>query len=157
LVINDGIISVPIRVVTGIRQVDGDSDGLSDAEEAKYGTNPQLPDSDADGTSDGDEVYSGANPNGSGDLDLVRVSEIIVNNAGRKATVTWKTSPITDGTLQWGPTESYGQYLSDFLVTGSHRISNDITESGKTYHFSIKSCLQDGRCFATQDFTYTAQ
>jgi hypothetical protein len=36
---------------------DSDSDGLSDAEEALWGTNPQIPDSDRDGLLDGDEVH----------------------------------------------------------------------------------------------------
>lgn len=35
---------------------DSDKDGLSDAEEKQYGTNPQNPDTDGDGLSDGDEV-----------------------------------------------------------------------------------------------------
>lgn len=37
--------------------LDGDSDGLTDVDEAKYGTDPNNPDTDADGLSDGDEVH----------------------------------------------------------------------------------------------------
>ena len=36
--------------------VDTDGDGLSDADEGVYGTNPTNPDTDGDGLSDGDEV-----------------------------------------------------------------------------------------------------
>jgi hypothetical protein len=36
---------------------DSDADGLSDADEARWGTNPQIPDSDRDGLLDGDEVH----------------------------------------------------------------------------------------------------
>jgi hypothetical protein len=36
--------------------VDSDSDGLSDASEVSFGTNPHNPDSDGDGFSDGEEV-----------------------------------------------------------------------------------------------------
>jgi len=44
--------------------VDSDSDGLTDVEEALYGTSPQLPDSDEDGFLDGNEVFHRYNPNG---------------------------------------------------------------------------------------------
>jgi hypothetical protein len=40
---------------------DADGDGLSDAKEAQYRTNPNAPDTDLDGLSDGDEVDAGTN------------------------------------------------------------------------------------------------
>ena len=55
--------------------VDADFDGLTDAEEAFYGTNPLVVDSDSDGILDGDEVYeTGTDPddadsNGDGTID----------------------------------------------------------------------------------------
>jgi hypothetical protein len=42
--------------------LDNDQDGLSDAEETTYGTDPQKADSDGDGYSDGAEVQSGYDP-----------------------------------------------------------------------------------------------
>lgn len=48
---------------------DTDKDGLSDAEENLYGTNPKNPDSDKDGHRDGSETDRGFNPNGSGRLE----------------------------------------------------------------------------------------
>lgn len=42
--------------------LDNDQDGLSDAEEATYGTDPQKADSDGDGYSDGAEIQSGYDP-----------------------------------------------------------------------------------------------
>ena len=42
--------------------MDDDDDGLSDAEEATYGTNPLSADSDGDDYSDSDEIDSGADP-----------------------------------------------------------------------------------------------
>ncbi|USN53524.1 MAG: hypothetical protein H6760_05230 [Candidatus Nomurabacteria bacterium] len=47
---------------------DSDSDGLTDDEEAQYGTDPNNPDTDGDGYADGEEVQNGYNPNGSGTL-----------------------------------------------------------------------------------------
>lgn len=43
---------------------DSDSDGLTDVEEALYGTNPRLPDTDADSFLDGNEVFHGYDPLG---------------------------------------------------------------------------------------------
>lgn len=50
--------------ITTITPLDSDRDGLSDADEAKYHTDPWNPDSDRDGFSDGAEVKSGHNPLG---------------------------------------------------------------------------------------------
>ncbi len=43
--------------------VDSDGDGLTNAEEADLGTDPDDPDSDGDGEWDGDEYDNGTNPN----------------------------------------------------------------------------------------------
>jgi hypothetical protein len=48
--------------------LDSDNDGLTDAEEKIYGTNPLNPDTDGDGYLDGAEVKAGYNPNGAGKL-----------------------------------------------------------------------------------------
>ena len=42
--------------------VDSDGDGLSDEEEAIYGTDPHNPDTDGDGYTDGEEVKAGFDP-----------------------------------------------------------------------------------------------
>jgi hypothetical protein len=47
---------------------DTDNDGLTDAQESTYGTDPANPDSDGDGYLDGAEVESGYDPNGPGKL-----------------------------------------------------------------------------------------
>jgi len=47
---------------TGATAPDADFDGLSDADEADYGTDPENPDSDDDGLDDGDEVERGTDP-----------------------------------------------------------------------------------------------
>lgn len=48
---------------------DPDNDGLTNAEERFYGTDPQKSDTDNDGYKDGEEVRSGYNPLGPGKLD----------------------------------------------------------------------------------------
>lgn len=47
---------------TGTEFPDTDDDGLTDAEEALYGTDINNPDTDGDGVSDGDEVAAGTDP-----------------------------------------------------------------------------------------------
>jgi len=47
---------------------DADADGLSDADEIRYGTDMNNADSDGDGYTDGDEVANGYNPLGEGKL-----------------------------------------------------------------------------------------
>lgn len=57
------------RYGTDKNVVDTDNDGLSDREEMQvYKTNPSNPDTDGDGFSDGTEVKGGYNPNGPGKL-----------------------------------------------------------------------------------------
>ena len=46
----------------GVVACDADGDGLSDALEKKYGSDPEVADSDGDGISDGDEVDQGLDP-----------------------------------------------------------------------------------------------
>ena len=47
---------------------DTDEDGLTDTEEATYGTEIDNPDTDGDGYKDGEEVHGGYNPLGEGEL-----------------------------------------------------------------------------------------
>lgn len=48
--------------------IDSDDDGLSDANEKVFGTNPKNPDTDGDGYKDGSEVLNGYNPKGPGKM-----------------------------------------------------------------------------------------
>lgn len=48
---------------------DPDKDGVNNAEERLYGTDPNNPDTDGDGYDDGEEVKNGYNPLGQGSLD----------------------------------------------------------------------------------------
>jgi len=67
-----------VHITAGASDTSGDSDqdGLSDAAEAKYGTNPHSYDSDYDGIPDGVEVAIGTNPlDKEGDADHDGVSD----------------------------------------------------------------------------------
>ena len=44
------------RQITAVLKTDRDLDGLTDLEEKKYGTNPDVPDTDRDGILDRDEI-----------------------------------------------------------------------------------------------------
>ena len=61
-----------IRYGTKISKPDSDSDGLFDREEVVlYRTNPLVADTDGDGFLDGAEVQSGYDPNGPGRLNII--------------------------------------------------------------------------------------
>jgi hypothetical protein len=53
---------------------DSDNDGLTDADEAKYGTNSNNSDTDGDGFKDGAEIASGYNPLGSGKMTTAQLA-----------------------------------------------------------------------------------
>lgn len=55
--------------VVGADSEDPDNDGLNNAEERLYGTDPNNADTDKDGFPDGEEVKNGYNPLGAGKLD----------------------------------------------------------------------------------------
>lgn len=59
-----GLAGGMFRLETNIDTVfpDDDEDGLTNAEEVLYGTDPNNPDSDGDGVNDGDEVANGTDP-----------------------------------------------------------------------------------------------
>ncbi len=72
--------------------LDSDSDGLSDSEEALYGTDPRNPDTDRDGYSDGVEVKSGYNP-----LKAAPGDKIVTANSGPDAQkITTSETSLTD-------------------------------------------------------------
>jgi hypothetical protein len=59
---------LPISIEMKKGQADNDNDGLDNALEKFYGTDPNNPDTDGDGMKDGEEVDKGQNPNGPGKL-----------------------------------------------------------------------------------------
>jgi hypothetical protein len=62
-------------------KADTDGDGLTDGEEVKiYGTDPLKADTDGDGYSDGEEVKKGYNPNGPGKLIMNKATSSLYKN-----------------------------------------------------------------------------
>ena len=53
---------IGVDVDLGKDNADSDGDGISDAEEAELGTNPNEEDSDGDGYTDGEELDQGFDP-----------------------------------------------------------------------------------------------
>jgi outer membrane protein OmpA-like peptidoglycan-associated protein len=72
-------------------ETDSDGDGLTDAEEARLGTNPRLKDTDGDGLTDGDEVkvYKTDPLNRDTDFDLLSDGEEVLK---------YKTDPLKPDT-----------------------------------------------------------
>ena len=78
---------------------DADDDGLSDADEAIYGTDPDNPDSDGDGLSDGEEVHTyGTDPDDrDSDDDGLTDGEEINTYGSDPAVVDTDGDGLTDG------------------------------------------------------------
>lgn len=64
-------VTLPPLVEEIVGGVDADSDGLTDIEEALYGTDSRIPDTDQDGFLDGNEVYHLYNPGGTAPVTLL--------------------------------------------------------------------------------------
>ena len=97
---------------------DTDGDGLTDAEEATLGTNPELADTDGDGFSDGQEVAAKTNP-------LSRSSQLAavgVSSQDGTRSVTWQSQPEV----------TYLVEVSEDLITWSTVSDNAVATAGET-------------------------
>ena len=93
-------ISSPIKIDYGDTD-DSDHDGLKDAEEAVWGSDPYNPDTDGDGYLDGEEVLSGHNPIQADDDSLAKQKEFLgLNSTQRLAQAI--TGGILSGDLKKG-------------------------------------------------------
>lgn len=101
---------------------DPDKDGLTNAEEVLWNTDPFNPDTDGDGFKDGEEVASGHNPLVPGPDDLIEISNLTeqLSNLTVGGLLTGELNPASD---------SYDQLLAD--------ITSSVMDSGK-YIFNQK-------------------
>ena len=100
---------------------DRDGDGLTDAEEARLGTDPDIKDSDGDGLSDGDEVLTHRTDplRDDSDGDVLRDGEEAASNTDPR-------NPDTDDdglddfaeVMEWGTLPRYGDTDDDGLSDG---------------------------------------
>ncbi|MFH1611319.1 MAG: thrombospondin type 3 repeat-containing protein [Patescibacteria group bacterium] len=96
------IVEVPQEIVAGN---DLDSDGLTDVEEAMYGTNPRNPDSDNDTFLDGNEVFHRYSPLGTAPqtlLDTGAVKEYLSKDGSFTLTypTQWTVAGVVDSSLE---------------------------------------------------------
>lgn len=96
----DQNISSSSKNLVGPEKIDSDHDGLSDALELKFKTDPLNPDSDSDGHQDGEEVDWGYNPLSSSTKKLTQKIIIDLKNQKLKYLVSdiiLKEFPISSG------------------------------------------------------------
>ena len=87
--------------------IDTDGDGLTDAEEAVLGTNPNVADTDQDGQPDGAEVDAGTDPLDSGSFfKIVSLSR----EGNGDATITWLSSSGKNYVVQHSTTMQVGSW-----------------------------------------------
>ena len=94
--------------------IDSDCDGLTNAEEKLYGTDPNNPDTDGDGYSDGIEVASGYDPLKAAPNDKLSTSTVASADSSRTPT---ENTSLTD---------TFSQDLQTYLSSkGTTTISNN--------------------------------
>jgi hypothetical protein len=98
---------------------DSDNDGLTDADEAKYGTDPNNSDTDDDKYFDGAEVVGGYNPLGAGKMTAAQLSirqQINTQLIGSKKIIIYYTS------LQCPDCKEVENFLKDNKIEGKIEI-----------------------------------
>lgn len=97
------------------RSIDSDCDGLTNAEEKLYGTDPNNPDTDGDGYSDGVEVKSGYDPLKAAPGDKIET--------GDNTPVTSIQNNVSTSSIS-SPTDDYLQNLTSYISSkGNQPIS----------------------------------
>jgi hypothetical protein len=102
---------------------DLDADGLTQADEETYGTNPNDSDTDKDGYMDGAEVENGYNPNGAGRLSIEAPTEKPTTEDPNRRTLA--TTPEMTGVPLEQVYSGKGSYLCQ--VTGGTVQENTVT------------------------------
>ncbi len=140
---------------------DDDADGLTNAQEAQYGTYPDDPDSDGDGLPDGDEVGSCTSPlsmdtDQDGTLDNVEVMNGTQCDSGPQLPGLSVDDPVAHN-ADWTPVEQDFDGVAMMLVPVGHYIKGSTPDTIDTvtndcWHFMALSACQD--LFADEAPTY---
>lgn len=97
--------------------LDGDRDGLSDEEEAAYGTSTTNPDSDGDGMLDGTEVLAGTTPTDPNSL--LEISSLTNDAVNGDVTTEWQTVPGKTYILQASDSLQANQWIDVGTITAT--------------------------------------
>lgn len=116
--------------------LDGDGDGLTDIEEAVYGTDAAKADTDADNFIDGKQVrsdgtivgelYLGYNPKGTGSLEasgLVKRVENSLKSYSLLIPTSWTATADQTGGLLINPTQQTGEFFQSSINDNANKLS----------------------------------
>ncbi|HUF60986.1 MAG TPA: LamG-like jellyroll fold domain-containing protein [Verrucomicrobiales bacterium] len=107
----------------GNGEIDSDGDGLTDAEEAALGTDPNNPDSDGDGTPDGVEVAAATDP-----LNPASFFQVLsLSRSGEGVTLTWPSASGRSYAIQ-----SNASLLPETWIDGLTGIAGDQGQTSAT-------------------------
>ncbi len=72
--------------------------------------------------------------------DADAIDNVQVTNLGpTRATITWSTDHLLDSAVDFGPTTSYGQTVSDPAPVSAHSVTLTGLVSGQTYYYRVRS------------------
>ncbi len=85
------------------------------------------------------------------------VAEVTISDINlTSAIVSWKTTTVATSTLYYGPTNTYGQELSDNSGSGvtTHTVKLSGLSDSSTYHFKIIGTDTDGNSLISDDYNF---
>ncbi len=128
---------------------DSDRDGLIDAQEAYWGTDPHNPDTDGDGYVDGEEVVSGHDPLKKGPNDLLNAAANLTDQAsslligGVIAGSLQPGTPDYSQAVQTLVSNVFDQYKANTAFTvDSFKQGNDTRSAIIAYGFTMSRLMQ---------------
>jgi hypothetical protein len=71
------------------------------------------------------------------------------------ATITWQSCAVSDSTVKYGTTTSYGQQATNASLVSSHSVPLSGLTAGTLYHASVVSRDGNSQSVSSPDFTFT--
>ncbi len=99
-----------------------------------------------EGNSNYSVMYSIAVPEVSG------VSSSTTTSSG---TITWTTNSLTNSTINYGTSSSFGNSLSSAVYSSSHSQTISSLSSGTTYYYNLTNCDIYGNCAVNGTYSFT--